>query len=108
MMHHIYIDDLAIVTKDPLKLIQQLPPKPNNFKLEGTTKIEDTVHLCCRFAQDQHGVLYTDPGCYVSKMEDMYVQSFKSKPKQTCQIPLDSGDHPELDVSEFLDEEQGD
>ena len=46
-----------------------------------------------------------DHACYVSKMEDMYEERFGSKPKQTCQIPIDSGDHLELDASEFLDEE---
>ena len=52
------------------KLIEQLQSDPINFKLKGTAKIEDTVHLGCRFARDQFGVLYMDPGEYVSKMED--------------------------------------
>ena len=46
-----------------------------------------------------------DPGEYVSKMEDAYVHHFGEKPKQSVQSPLESGDHPELDVSEFLDED---
>ena len=100
-----YVDDLAIVAKDPLKLIKQLQSSPINFKLKGTAKIEDTVHLGCCFSRDQHGVLYMDHGCYVSNMEDMYEHRFGSKPKQTYQTPLESSDHPELDTSEFLDEE---
>ena len=46
-----------------------------------------------------------DPGEYVSKMEDAYVHRFGEKPKQLVQSPLESVDHPELDVSEFLDED---
>ena len=45
MWHHIYVDDLAIVAKVPLTLIKQLQSSPINFKLKGTAKIEDTVHL---------------------------------------------------------------
>ena len=41
---------------------------------------------------------------YVSKIEDAYVHRLGEKPMQTVQSPLEGGDHPELDVSEFLDE----
>ena len=90
---------------DPIRLIEQLQSDPINVKLKGTGKIEDTVHLGCRFARNQFGVLYMDPGKYVSKTEDTYVHRFGEKPKQSVQSPLKSGDHPELDVSEFLDED---
>ena len=46
-----------------------------------------------------------DPGEYVSKMEDSYVHRFGKKLKQSVQSPLESGDHPELDASEFLDKD---
>ena len=45
-----------------------------------------------------------DPWEYISKMEDSYVHQFGEKPKQYVQSPLESGDHPELDASEFLNE----
>ena len=75
---------------DPIKLIEQLQSDPINFKLKSTAKIEDTVHLKCRFARDQFGVLYMDFGEYVSKMEDTYVHRFGEKPRQSVQCPLES------------------
>ena len=39
------------------------------------------------------------PGEYVSKMEDAVVHHFGEEPKQLVQSTLESGDHPELDVS---------
>ena len=46
-----------------------------------------------------------DPGEYISKMENSYVHRFGEKPKQSVQSPLESRDHPKLDMSEFLDED---
>ena len=68
-----YVDDLCCCVMDPLKLIKQLQSDPINFKLKGTAKIEDTIHLGCRFSRDQHGIMYMDPGEYISKMEDAYI-----------------------------------
>ena len=39
------------------------------------------------------------------KMIDGYKTLFKSKPKVNVSSPLEKGDHPELDQSEFLDDE---
>ena len=52
-----YIDDLCAAVMDPIKLVDQLQSNPINFKLKGTSKIENTVHIGCRFARDQFGVL---------------------------------------------------
>ena len=46
-----------------------------------------------------------DPREYASKMKDAYFHRFGEKPKQSVQSPLESRDHPKLDVSEFLDED---
>ena len=102
-----YVDDLCVAVMNPIKLVDQLQSNPINFKLKDTPKIENTVYLGCQFAQDQFRVLYMDPGEYVSKMEDAYVHCFGEKPRQLVQSPLESRDHPELDVLEFLDEEDG-
>lgn len=66
---------------NPLKLMEQLKFNPINFKLKGTVKIKDIIHLGCRFAQRQFGALYMDPGEYVSQVEDAYVYRFRIKPK---------------------------
>lgn len=94
-----YVDNLCAAVINPIKLIEQLQSDAIIFKLKRTSKIEDTVHLGCRFACDQCGVLYMNPGVYVLKMEDAYIHCFGVKPKQSLQSLLESGSHPELDVS---------
>jgi len=46
------------------------------------------------------------PGRYVDKMEESYLQFFGEKPRQRFPSPLERGDHPELDVSNFLDQDK--
>ena len=100
-----YIDNLCTTVMEPLKLIEQLQSDQINFKLKSTANVEGTVYLGCRFAQHQIGLLYMEPGEYVSKIEDSYVHHFCIKPKQTVQSLSESGDHLELTVSERLDED---
>ena len=39
-------------------------------------------------------------------MEEAHVQHFKTKPNQKHKSPLQKGDHPELDTTQFLDEKE--
>ena len=41
---------------------------------------------------------------YVQRMEESYERIFGQKPMQDITSPLEKNDHPELDVSPFLDE----
>lgn len=99
-----YVDDLCLSVKDPLKLLNQLQLAPFNFKLKGYQPIKGAVHLGCKFVQDQHGVIYMGPNQYITHMEDAYYHQFKDKPNTKVKYPLDPDDHPELDMSPFLDE----
>ena len=47
-----------------------------------------------------------DPGKYINRMEEAYVQHFKTKPIQRHKLRLQKEDHPELDTSPFLNEEE--
>jgi hypothetical protein len=40
---------------------------------------------------------------YIKKMMASYEQFFGSKPTQKFTVPLEKGDHPETNTSEFLD-----
>ena len=46
-----------------------------------------------------------DPGKYIEKMMTSYQQIFGAKPRTSYQTPLEPNDHPELDDTEFLDED---
>ena len=97
----VYVDDLAIAARNPQEIATQLTEQ-YCFKLKGTGPI--TFHLGCDFYRDDDGVLCMAPRKYIDKMIDGYVQLFGEKPKQNVWSPLEKGDHPELDDSEFLEE----
>ena len=46
-----------------------------------------------------------DPNQYINQMEDAYRHCFKDNPNTKVKSPLEPGDHPELDTSPFLDED---
>jgi hypothetical protein len=98
----VYVDDLAIASKDPASIIRTLTDD-HQFKLKGTGPIE--FHLGCDFFRDEEGVLCFAPLKYIDKMIDSYERMFGSKPKTNkITSPLVKGDHPEIDVSAFLDD----
>ena len=96
----VYVDDLAIAAKDPQTIVKTLEEK-YKFKLKGTGEI--TFHLGCDFFRDEDGVLCMAPRKYIDKMIDEYKRMFGESPKQNVLSPLEKGDHPELDETEFLE-----
>ena len=61
-----YVDDLAIASKNPQAIIDDLEGAPNNFKLKGTGTME--FHLGCDFFRDQSGTLCVGPRKYIERM----------------------------------------
>jgi hypothetical protein len=47
----VYVDDLAIASKNPQGIIDALEGDPNNFKLKGTGPM--AFHLGCDFFHDE-------------------------------------------------------
>jgi hypothetical protein len=97
----VYVDDLAIVGRNPQEIVDALQTK-YNFKLKGTGPI--VFHLGMDFFRDSDGVMCIAPRKYIEKMMASYEQFFGSKPSQKFSSPLEKGDHPEVDTSEFLNE----
>ena len=97
------VDALAVIMKDPQSLIDQLKAAPYNFKLKGSGPLN--FHLGCKFSCDNNGTLYMNPGKYIDQMIEAYEQHFGIKPNMKHRSPLQEGDHPELDTTQFLDEE---
>ena len=98
----VYVDDLAIAATHPADIIATLT-NTFKFKLKGTGKI--SYHLGMDFFRDKYNTLCIAPNKYIDKMVSMYNQMFGEKPKQNITSPLEKGDHPELDTSSFLDED---
>ena len=96
-----YIDDLLFAVDDPELFLKQLQDR---FTLKGSTPTQH--HLGCDFDRDEDGTLYMDPSGYIERMEESYITNFGSKPSSKgCSSPLEKGDHPELDTSAFLEED---
>ena len=62
-----YVDNLAIIMKDPKAFIDQLEVAPYNFKLKGSGPLN--FHLGCGFNRDSTRTLYMDPGKYINQIE---------------------------------------
>ena len=98
-----YVDDLACVIEDVKKFLDALQSKPIGFKLKGSQLIE--YHLGCGFTRDKYGVLCQDPQKYIEKLREDFIRWFGKAPSTKIKSPLEKGDHPELDTSEFLETE---
>ena len=100
----VYVDDLAFALKDPKAFVENLKTK-HGFKLKGTGLLD--FHLGANFERDPDGVLCMSPKKYIKeRLIPTYEKMFGEKPKTRAMLPLEQNDHPELDDSEFLDEEE--
>jgi hypothetical protein len=97
----VYVDDLLIAAVDPESIIKALSGQ-YKFKLKGTGPLK--FHLGIDFFYVD-GVLHMAQTSYIARLVAMYERIFGHPPKHYYS-PLEKGDHPELDTSEFLDEEK--
>ena len=97
----VYVDDLMIASRLPEVIISALVDE-HNFKLKGTGPTE--FHLGCDFYRDKNGILCYAPKKYIEKILDNYRRIYGKWPKP-AHSPLIDGDHPELDTSELLSED---
>jgi Reverse transcriptase (RNA-dependent DNA polymerase) len=94
----VYVDDVAIASKNPGKIVDILANN-HGIKLKSTGPL--SYHLGCDFTRDPDGTLAMGPRKYIEKLIDNYEHMFNEKPKEASSA-LEKNDHPELDVSEFL------
>ena len=95
-----YTDDICLAVKDPKPLLEKITKEHDlHFKGEG----EISYHLGMNIERDEFNVLCIEPRKYIAKLKDSYQQMFGEKPRQIYHSPLEKGDHPEMDTSEFLD-----
>ena len=99
-----YVDDLTLAMKDPEELVERMKKKPYNLDFKGTGELK--FQLGCGFERDKDGTLYMEASKYVTRMEEAYLRYFGQLPSTKAKQPLDKNDHPELDTSELLEEEE--
>jgi len=97
----VYVDDLAIVSKDPQSICDTLTQK-YKYKLKGVGPI--TYHLGCDFRRDKDGTLCVGPVKYIEKMMTSFKDMFGKEPKSFWS-PLEKNDHPEFDDSKVLSQD---
>ena len=98
-----YVDDLMIASRKPQSIIDMLTAGPHSFKLKGTGPV--SFHLGCDYYRDQHGTLCVGPKRYIERMITQHESLFGCKPKQNVSSPLERNDHPELDVTDLIDDD---
>ena len=97
-----YVDNLTVISRNPQELLCIIWEE-HHFKLKGNELIR--YHLGSNFSRDEEGVLCMSPTKYIKCMMDNYICMFGSASKTLYWSPLERGDHPELDTSDELDEE---
>lgn len=99
-----YVDDLCLIMRDPESLIRQLEESPSNLKFKGSGPVK--YHLGCGFERGADGTLEMNPVKFINKMAVGYEQMFNEPMTgRKIQSPLSPNDHPELDNSSLLDED---
>jgi len=97
----VYVDDLMIASRIPEVIVKALIDE-HNFKLKGTGPTK--FRLGCDFYRDKQGILCYAPKKCIEKILDNYRRVYGTWPK-VAHSPLINGDHPELDTSNLLNED---
>jgi len=97
----VYADDLMIASRIP-EVIVKANIDEHNFKLKGTGPTE--FHHGCDFYHDKQGALCYAPKKCIDKILDNCRRIYCTWPK-AAHSPLINGDHPELDTSDLLNED---
>jgi hypothetical protein len=87
---------------DPKSFMDTLQEK-YNFKLKGTGPFD--FHLGQSFSRNDDGEMKISAKHYVDKMIDTYFQLYGEKPRKAS-CPLEQNDHPEMDDSPFLRQDE--
>jgi hypothetical protein len=98
----VYIDDIAIMSKNPTAVIDEIKEK-GGYSLSGDGTI--SYHIGGDFKRDEEGILCYGCTTYINRMVQNYERMFGTEPKQKDQPLPSSTYHPELDDSELLNDE---
>ena len=96
-----YVDDLIIAAKNPNELFDTMVNK-YKLQLKGTEELR--YHLGADYSRDEDGTLCQSARGYVERMADNFERLFGHRPRD-YKSPLEPNDHPELDLTPELDED---
>lgn len=97
----LYVDDLAVMAENPSDIFRMLR-EVGGYKIREEDGIK--YHIGGDFTRDPDGTLCYGAKTYIKRMLANYQRMFGTMP-QEANSPLEPNDHPELDTSEFLEDE---
>jgi Reverse transcriptase (RNA-dependent DNA polymerase) len=97
----VFVDDLLIAARNSKEIGQTLEEQ-HKFKLKRVGPL--TYHLGCDYFRYHNGALCFGPRKYITKLMNEFKDMYGCKKKEYT-LPLEKGDHPEIDTSEEFDEE---
>ena len=97
----VYVDDLAVMSKEPALFFQQLK-EIGKYKLKGEDVIK--YHIGGDFYRDTDGILCYSAKTYIERMETTFQRLFPGEDIKKYASPLAPNDHPELDTTEECNE----
>ena len=102
----VYVDDLLYAGKNAKQFWEDV--RSMGYKLKGVGPPD--YHLGATFerVKDPEPFMTWGPVRYIQKILEQYERMFGEKVKNSRKIhaPLEPGDHPELDISEFCNEDE--
>jgi Reverse transcriptase (RNA-dependent DNA polymerase) len=96
----VYFDDLAIAMKYPKEFVEILE-NVHQFKTNGTEPI--SFHLGMEFLRDDDKTLRLSSTKYIENIVKNYERMFGELRRQSYTSPLAKGEHPEVEISDYLD-----
>jgi hypothetical protein len=97
-----YVDGIIGGLKDPVAFMKALRGPPFEYVFKGGE--EPTYHLGGDFYRDDDGTLCWGAKTYIKRMVDNYEMLFGERPTGS-NAPISKDDHPELDISPFLEDD---
>ena len=101
----VYVDDLLYAGKDAQQFWKDVLNM--GYKLKGVGPPDYHLGATFKRESDPEKCMTWGPVRYIQKILDQYERMFGKPVKNSRKIhaPLEPGDHPELDVTEFCDDE---
>ena len=98
----VWVDDMLIISKDTKAIVDVLEKE---YTLKGVGEPKYYLGADMMQLEKPENIFVMGSGTYIKRCLSVYEQIFGTKPKRRVYSLLDPKDHPELDKSEFLDEE---
>ncbi len=85
-----YVDDIILVSRNCMEILNVLQSESYNFKLKGTSNINSVIHLGSSFSRDKDGTLTMNPNHYLKRI-GRFIQTTFSRRSNQCKSKISVG-----------------